>query len=517
MAAAGEGETTRMRKENRSPLNMLSLGSRSPLTLELNDSDDELRGTKMTTRRKTLPSMPTLPPLPQAEISPNLPKLPRHVKKLSVVTSVSSQPSIESSIPVVPPILKRVRSNSTTSSHSTSSSPHVSDKCSPSVFIIRMPNSQGGSEDAVFKRRNSSPPSTLALKLDFLQDSAPINQSFSNSSTTTITSTSAVALSPFSKNYLESSSSPRLGTNSSSTFSLSSYSSFSVSSLNLLHISDSISFSNLSKFNNILGRSLFGYIHDRLEKEEDTPGDACRSKLLSYLTVILRLHGNPADLFNSAFMVELYRSTSLSTVMRNQSVSVRIFQTICSLFDFKIDSTIQKLLKVFNSNSRLKLFTEHISKKESIENHKKTQEVSSAHARTFSPARHSVSAPFSLFSTSSSSLKNNFSKIIERILKAELLPPFLCYLCVQSTRRVEASELGRIEISKGVNLLQWTVASIVFLRFLVPTITNIASDSSFSEFEKKVIVLLGRFLMKLSCRSTFHEYPSSSMINTLLR
>jgi hypothetical protein len=61
--------------------------------------------------------------------------------------------------------------------------------------------------------------------------------------------------------------------------------------------------------------------------------------------------------------------------------------------------------------------------------------------------------------------------------------------------------------------MEWAVGSIIFLRFLVPCITDFASDSTL--VERKVSITMARVLMKLVAKSTFSD-PSSSSLNLIL-
>jgi len=118
--------------------------------------------------------------------------------------------------------------------------------------------------------------------------------------------------------------------------------------------------------------------------------------------------------------------------------------------------------------------------------------------------------------SSGSIIKEKLMVCIKNILSASSFPPLLCSLCVKCSNYIENSPIGLMEKENG-DIMQWCVSSLIFLRCLVPSITSLALDDTLSDQEKKGAVILGRFLMKLSCRSTFQEYSPNCLLNELLR
>jgi hypothetical protein len=73
-----------------------------------------------------------------------------------------------------------------------------------------------------------------------------------------------------------------------------------------------------------------------------------------------------------------------------------------------------------------------------------------------------------------------------------------------------------VEKAENDSVSRWAVGALIFLRFLIPAVTDVASGTSGAyEREKKGAVLMGRFLMKLCCKSKFGEH-SSCLLNDVL-
>jgi hypothetical protein len=72
-----------------------------------------------------------------------------------------------------------------------------------------------------------------------------------------------------------------------------------------------------------------------------------------------------------------------------------------------------------------------------------------------------------------------------------------------------------VEKEDGLSAEQWTVGSLIFLRGIVPAITALASSPQTTSCEKKGFILIGKFLMKLCCKS-LHK-PTEGFLNEVMQ
>ncbi len=203
------------------------------------------------------------------------------------------------------------------------------------------------------------------------------------------------------------------------------------------------------------------------------------SKIESLGTTLLSLHGDMEQLFLSSFATEMVSVKNLAAVMRERSVSVRVLQEI-----WKSHNLSEILLPVFSFISSLSL-----------------------------SRLATLTAPFSS-ATSSARREKMKKKLVHStlsLLSPDLVPltiSILAHWCVEIAYSCDDLELEDSERDKS-KINQWAVGALIFLRFYIPPITSLAVSSSSSDVEKKGAILMGRYLMKLCCKSRFSEYPNS--------
>ena len=181
---------------------------------------------------------------------------------------------------------------------------------------------------------------------------------------------------------------------------------------------------------------------------------------------LAKLHGEPEDLFLVCFDYEMQTSKELSVVMRQLSPSVCILKCILEPFRRSLLMTTTKLLRLGKNKKTPLLLTE------------KTEDCSKI-----------------------SSLKEKFQAGIEQLLDSSRFPPPLCVFCYRCVQAINIAT--SLKIDKETNVKNWVITSLFFLRFLVPVFTNYRGDDE----KTKGMVLVGRFLMKLCCRTLFNQQP----------
>jgi hypothetical protein len=188
-------------------------------------------------------------------------------------------------------------------------------------------------------------------------------------------------------------------------------------------------------------------------------------------TFLITIHNAPEKLFLSSFDIELTQVKNLAAVMRERTVSVIVLQYLWKLYD--TTTLIRPLVRLCN-----KLKPHHLL------------------LLTNEPT---PSAPHKR-----EALKNLFLDKINTLFKKSL-PTCLPHLCYKASQLIS---LNSSVDTQNISIVEWIIGSFVFLRFFVPSMTDIISDENISESQKKASRFVGRFLMKLSCKSFFNEHPN---------
>uniref|UniRef100_A0A7S4NNP7 Uncharacterized protein n=1 Tax=Paramoeba aestuarina TaxID=180227 RepID=A0A7S4NNP7_9EUKA len=197
--------------------------------------------------------------------------------------------------------------------------------------------------------------------------------------------------------------------------------------------------------------------------------------------VILKLHGQPKDLFVYFFESELEQKKDIALVMRERSLSVCVLKHIIAPFAPLVSLSCQRLVQFGLSLSE---------KKSQFLMNYGSEEVEKM-------------APKYL------RLKTKLHHAVEHVLCVDWVPDglcILCHLCVESIRKNES-----VKRMDGTPLSHWAVGAVIFLRFLVPILTTWETPED--NPNRKGLTLMGRFLMKLCCKSEFlssYALPSSS-------
>ena len=116
-------------------------------------------------------------------------------------------------------------------------------------------------------------------------------------------------------------------------------------------------------------------------------------------------------------------------------------------------------------------------------------------------------------SSTSEKIRRKFLALLSEVLSFQSIPPFLCNLCTCSTEKIQANNDARYD--PDISLIHWTVGAFFFLRYLIPLVTARVAQSGIPDSQKKGLILIGRFLMKLSSRSEFPE-PANQPLNDLI-
>eukprot|EP00008_Paramoeba_atlantica_P011530 CAMPEP_0201478864 /NCGR_PEP_ID=MMETSP0151_2-20130828/3624_1 /ASSEMBLY_ACC=CAM_ASM_000257 /TAXON_ID=200890 /ORGANISM="Paramoeba atlantica, Strain 621/1 / CCAP 1560/9" /LENGTH=395 /DNA_ID=CAMNT_0047860089 /DNA_START=101 /DNA_END=1285 /DNA_ORIENTATION=+ len=107
-------------------------------------------------------------------------------------------------------------------------------------------------------------------------------------------------------------------------------------------------------------------------------------------------------------------------------------------------------------------------------------------------------------------LKKKLQRGVQLLLQPNLLPEDVCVMCYRCVAAVEKSDIKK-DIAGTV--AGWAVGALLFLRFIIPVLTSFSSDNT---TKLKAVTFLGRFLMKLCCKSLFGQGKSTSVANEVL-
>jgi hypothetical protein len=225
----------------------------------------------------------------------------------------------------------------------------------------------------------------------------------------------------------------------------------------------------LREYNSLLTRAVIREVNSLIESGQVGQVDTYED----LITIMIRLHGDPIALFLSSFAVELTEVRNLGSLMRERSVAVRVLQHIWQSFDLQeIVSNLLRFVGRFTI-AKLKVFNEGGSQKEKDK------------------------------------LKAKMRNCISKLFTIEKIPVIIRTVCAYCACLVEAHHMIEKE-----DIVQWVVGSLIFLRFIIPSVTSLATDVNSSDPVKKGAVLMGRFLMKLCCKTQFGE--SQAFLNELL-
>jgi hypothetical protein len=226
----------------------------------------------------------------------------------------------------------------------------------------------------------------------------------------------------------------------------------------------------------LIARGLLNYLNKQhsMKLEESGQSDG---KMNCLIDIVLKLHASPYTLLLSCFSEELRQANNLVVVMRDRSVSVCILRYIWrSLNVSEYALPFFDLVHHITSTEVANLSNGELSEKEKR------------------------------------STKQKLIESVRKLLDAERLPHVICALCSACAHHIQQQDQT---ITKA-RALEWAISALIFLRFLVPSITSLACSHSSSEVERRSSILLGRFLMKLCCKSQFPNFSPHCILNETL-
>lgn len=235
----------------------------------------------------------------------------------------------------------------------------------------------------------------------------------------------------------------------------------------------------LQSHNHILTRTLLDVSHSFIA-DATTNSFPLKIDGRSLTNLVLQLHGDPCALFLDSLALELAELKNLAIVMRERSVSVQVLQYISQ--SLNLPSLVLPFVTWIRgfTHQKLKILTEnHLS--ESTKEKKRRDKI-----------------------------KEQLIRCVKGLLLVENIPKIISALCFRCLKL--ASSLDK---PNDDSVLHWAVGSLIFLRFLVPAITELAADPTANDAVKKTAVLVGRFLMKLCCNSRFED-DSLGLLNEVL-
>ena len=196
--------------------------------------------------------------------------------------------------------------------------------------------------------------------------------------------------------------------------------------------------------------------------------------LETYIVLVLELHRASDDLFFLLFREELRGVREVTVVLRQNSISVFVLRHLLRPFRSRVEMMAEKLI-TFARGKKAQIIL--VDSDEFKKNPKFGR------------------------------VKQKLLKAVEHFLQAEVLPLGLCVLCYELVEAVRHTK--HIKRVDGTPLSRWVVGAVIFLRLLIPILTSYSFPTSQEERGKgkKGFTLMGRFLMKLSCKSSFSQAP----------
>jgi hypothetical protein len=198
-------------------------------------------------------------------------------------------------------------------------------------------------------------------------------------------------------------------------------------------------------------------------------------------TTLLIYHSSPMSLFLSCFVSEITHTRLLAAVMRERTIAVRVLQFIWQTFDFAL------IFKPFYD------FTRHLSPSK------------------ISLLTNTLTTPPPKQTQQYLKFKSKFLSKIKTLLHPSSVPLAISVLISHCVHLIHSHPT--IETEEH-NILQWAVGCFIFLRCLVPYIISLSTHPNTPNNEKQALVLIGRFLMRLSSGS---EFSTPCLLNDLLR
>ncbi len=186
-----------------------------------------------------------------------------------------------------------------------------------------------------------------------------------------------------------------------------------------------------------------------------------------YLHIIICFHDNRVELFLSCFKSEV-RLKQMSVVMREQTPAVFVMRDVLKPFHKFFLGKSSSLMK-FAMGKQICDFEQNPS---------------------------TIAALLT-------KLKNGIKKLFD-LTNFPLVISSICFSCVEI---YEHSSI--IQKEEGLCISHWVIASVMFLRFLVPMFTSHKDIQ-----KKKGLLFVGKFLMKLCCGGHFDE--NEIVLNNLL-
>ena len=195
------------------------------------------------------------------------------------------------------------------------------------------------------------------------------------------------------------------------------------------------------------------------------------------IKALLDIHPSPEKFFLCSLKTELKTKEKLAVVMRETSPAVCAFRYLTDPLSSPLSVAFSPLFRF---------------------------------ARKANPQTVEMMALETETSRQFDRIKKKFTSVINHILRPEILPPYLCLLCYKSSCLVK--ETKTFSENERSTAASFSVGALIYLRILVPMLTALPTSPD----RKKGCVLVGRFLMKLCCRSEFHQAPGC-MLNMILR
>jgi len=214
------------------------------------------------------------------------------------------------------------------------------------------------------------------------------------------------------------------------------------------------------------------------------------------------LHSQSDGLLLECLEDELRSIHDLSLVTREQTPTVFVLKEHLSPFTSSATSLFSGFVELGESlkSKTVRLLTSRLPRVEEGTHETSPPLAASSHHQHHLTCKHSQK------------LTKKFRKTTMKLLtNIDAIPIELCVLCHRCTLLLE--KIPDLRRDQTIPIENWVVTAFLFLRFFIPIVTSSSSSSSSqkrgsslsksSSSLSKGVELIGRFLMKLCCRSKF--------------
>lgn len=272
----------------------------------------------------------------------------------------------------------------------------------------------------------------------------------------------------------------------------------------------------LQQSNHVLTRSLLNFMRYLVDPQAIALSPKTRKHKVHQMNeAVLKLHGDPFNLFISCLEAELKDFKDLLLVMRDKSVCVIVLQRIWRVFDnHSIESQLLQLIAIFNAEQNIQMLTIPRSNGCGSDNGnggRKSKSPPNVGGSSGSSGSGSsgVTNPSNRDDFASPRLSGQIQCYVQQLLDVIKIPPLICVMCYRCTEMVQRLPVRRFQSAIG-----WAVGNIIIQQYFVAFTKKVANNALYSTRKLTAIDLVVRFLKKLWSKSMFE--PPRCLLNEIL-